>query len=110
MSERIMPSCSSRSARTPVICPASFARRCSAARRRFRVRCRPAYADDVYGLCTGEGVRIRAAASTSSSAVGLCYSDHRLAHRDVSGDGQWDKVYDVNTGASGWISHGYWSW
>ncbi|MGK5731962.1 hypothetical protein D7231_03995 [Streptomyces klenkii] len=70
----------------------------------------PAYADDVYGHCTGEGVRIRAAASTSSSVVGLCYSNHRLAHRDVSGDGQWDKVYDVNTGASGWISHGYWSW
>ncbi|GAA3048648.1 hypothetical protein GCM10020000_31230 [Streptomyces olivoverticillatus] len=42
--------------------------------------------------------------------VGLCYSDHRLAHRDVSADGQWDKIYDVNTGTSGWISHGYWSW
>lgn len=70
----------------------------------------PAYADDVYGHCTGEGVRIRAAASTSSSVVGLCYSDHRLAHRDVSSDGQWDKIYDVDTGASGWISHGYWSW
>ncbi|MFE0045149.1 hypothetical protein [Streptomyces albireticuli] len=53
---------------------------------------------------------MRSAASASSPVVGLCCGDHRLAHRDVSGGGQWDKVYDVNTGVSGWISHGYWSW
>ncbi|WP_186319369.1 hypothetical protein [Streptomyces sp. SAJ15] len=70
----------------------------------------PASADDVHGRCTGDGVRIRAAASASSGVLGLCYRDHRLAHRDVSADGQWDKVHDGDTGVSGWIAHGYWRW
>ncbi|MGW1197284.1 SH3 domain-containing protein [Streptomyces sp. NPDC002536] len=68
----------------------------------------PAYADDVNGHCTGEGVRIRAAASTDASVVGLCYSDHRLGLRDESGD--WVKVYDFDTDVSGWMSRSYWSW
>ncbi|KPC61162.1 SH3 domain-containing protein [Streptomyces chattanoogensis] len=70
----------------------------------------PAYADDVYGHCTGDGVRIRSTPSTSGAVLGLCYTGERLAHRDVSSDGQWDKVYDVDSGVSGWISHGYFSW
>ncbi len=70
----------------------------------------PAYADDVYGHCTGDGVRIRATPSTSGAVLGLCYRGDRLAHRDVSGDGQWDRVYDVDSGVSGWMSHGYYSW
>jgi len=69
-----------------------------------------ASADDVYGHCTASGVRIRAAANTSSTILGLCYPSHQLAHRDVSADGNWDKVIDTTTGITGWMSHQYWAW
>ncbi|MEU8971821.1 hypothetical protein AB0D11_21550 [Streptomyces monashensis] len=42
--------------------------------------------------------------------LGLCHTGERLAHRDVSGDGRWDLVHDVDSGVSGWMSHGYYGW
>ncbi|MFI9719954.1 SH3 domain-containing protein [Streptomyces sp. NPDC052396] len=68
----------------------------------------PASADDVYGHCTTGGVRLRSEPSTNGAVLGQCDPGERLGARDESGS--WIKVYDFDSGVTGWMSKQYYAW